>query len=76
MARPPDQSRRDYYTEDAKPILRAVRDLRIFAAKMVGYVAVVYGAWTLSAYYFLLGLALVAFFWWRDRAIAKARPHE
>ncbi len=72
MARPSEQSRFDYYTEDAQAVHRAYKNARLFAAKMVGYVALLYGVVTLSPYYAILGLSLVALFWWFDRKIASA----
>src|ERR1700722_16264009 len=66
-ATPACQSRFDSYMEDAIPILHAGRKLKLFAARMVGYVAVVYGIWPLSASSLVLGLIVLGFFWAVDR---------
>jgi hypothetical protein len=70
MSKPAEQSSFDYYTEHAKPVYHGYQRLRYLALKAmmkwVPYVAIVYGAVTLSAYYFVVGSLAAAFFWWLE----------
>jgi hypothetical protein len=43
----------------------------MFLARLVGYIALVYGAVTLNAYFVVLGIAAVALFWVWDRMLAS-----
>ena len=76
MSKPPDQSNFDYYTEDARKLTRGARELREklawYFAKGVFGVAIIYGAVTLSPFYFGLGLAGMILFWWLERRLRIA----
>lgn len=75
--KPPTDSASQY--PDAVALFRAYKSFKLFLMRMVGFVAAAYGAVTLNAYYFLLGIAAVALFWYWDRLIAangRDRPAE
>jgi hypothetical protein len=67
MNQEPGQSSFDYYTEHAREFVSGSDKLKLFAAKMVFYVAAVYGAVTPGPYHFGLGAAGIALFWWLGR---------
>jgi hypothetical protein len=50
-------------------LLKAYRSFRLFVARMTGFVALIYGAVTLTPYFFFLSLAAVVLFWIWDRMI-------
>lgn len=50
-------------------LVTAYRNLKLFLARMTGFVAIAYGIVTLSSYFFFLGLAAVTLFWIWDRMI-------
>ena len=79
FVRPPSACRPDTpathqgFTELAG-ILHAYRSLKLFLARVVGFVAVAYGIVALNAYYLTLGVVAVVLFWIWDRIIAADQP--
>ena len=53
--------------EDLFAILHVYHSFKLFMARMVGFVAIIYGAVAWKPYFLILGLALVMLFWIFDR---------